>query len=184
MTDVNPMASPTIQPATSWLTRTAPRSVAIAMIPPVAMTRTKPRSITLRRRSRPGNMPCGRSLRPGAWDTVSGGSSCATGAGRSSGAAPSPGSSDISTRIPRGGAAPNTPHLVKAMRLPEPAVSRERRVGAVGKVETAGSSLPTAHLRKADAGHGATRIRTADLLDSARQGRSRSLDRLVTGSAE
>jgi len=133
MTDVNPQASPTIQPATSWLTRTAPRSVAIAMIPPVAMTRTKPRSITLRRRSRPGNMPCGRSRRPGAWDAVSGGSSCATGAGRSSGAAPSPESSDISTRIPRGGCAE---HAARGLSYEVPGAcrSRERRVGAGGKV--------------------------------------------------
>jgi hypothetical protein len=57
ITDVSPTASPTIQPATSWLTSTAPRMVARPMMPPVASTRMEPRSSFVRRRARPGIIP-------------------------------------------------------------------------------------------------------------------------------
>jgi hypothetical protein len=55
--------SPTIQPPTSWPTSTAPRTTAMPMMPPVATRRIEPRSSFVRRRSRPGTMPCGRPPR-------------------------------------------------------------------------------------------------------------------------
>jgi hypothetical protein len=61
ITDVRPITRPTIQPATSWPTSTAPRATAMPTIPPVAMRRMKPRSTLERRRSRAGTIPCGRS---------------------------------------------------------------------------------------------------------------------------
>ena len=62
-TDVAATTRPTIQPATSWPTSTAPRTTPMPTIPPVAITRIKPRSIPVRRRSRPGTIPCGRPCR-------------------------------------------------------------------------------------------------------------------------
>ena len=49
--------SPTIQPATSRPTSTAPSSTPIPTMPPVAIARIAPRSIPVRRRSRPGTIP-------------------------------------------------------------------------------------------------------------------------------
>src|SRR5581483_7816962 len=57
-TEVRPTANPTIHPATFWLTRIAPRIVARPMMPPVASTRIDTRSIAVRRRARPGIIPC------------------------------------------------------------------------------------------------------------------------------
>jgi hypothetical protein len=63
ITEVRPITRPTIQPATSWPTSTAPRSTAMPMIPPVATSRMVARSILVRRRSRPGSIPPSRSRR-------------------------------------------------------------------------------------------------------------------------
>ena len=61
ITEVRPTTRPTIQPATSWPTSTAPRMTSIPMMPPVARTRMEARSTFVRRPARPGTMPCGRS---------------------------------------------------------------------------------------------------------------------------
>jgi hypothetical protein len=63
ITEVTPITRPTIQPATSWPTSTAPRSTAMPMMPPVAISRMVARSTLVRRRSRPGSIPPGRSRR-------------------------------------------------------------------------------------------------------------------------
>src|ERR687896_1427709 len=57
ITEVRPITRPTIQPATSWPTSTAPRSTAMPMIPAVATRRIAPRSTFVRRRSRAGTIP-------------------------------------------------------------------------------------------------------------------------------